>query len=177
MKENQSVKPIINMEAGTVTFEVRGHSPLVLHMDKVHPDNVRRASFVGMAQTRIVDAAAVGLMDAAGRVIPAAERDAMKHANMAELIAHYESGTPEWSRKGTGTSDGGLLFTALCRAYPDQTTEQVREFLAGLDDATKRALPADEAIAPIIAEIKRERAPKDVDTTAILKKLGAKLVI
>lgn len=111
MKENQHVKPIIDLEANKVSFEVLGHSTLTLDLSKVHPDNVKRAALVGFAQVRVVDAAAVGMEDDEGNIIPAAERIAMKHARMKALIEHLESGTAEWSRRGTGDGSGARSIT------------------------------------------------------------------
>ncbi len=95
MKDNQHVRPVIDVEAGTVTFEVRGMDSLVLEWARLHPDVQMRAGLAGMAQVRIVDAAAVGVADDDGNIIPEAERIALKHQRMAALIEHYHSGTAE----------------------------------------------------------------------------------
>lgn len=111
MKENQSVKPVVNVDAGTVTFEVKGMSPLVLEMSRLHPDIIKRAALVGMAQVRIVDAAAVGRADEDGNLIPEGDRLQTKYDRMAALIEHYHSGTAEWSRRAEG--GGGRVALAL----------------------------------------------------------------
>lgn len=110
MKENQHVQPVIDAGSQTVTFNVRGHDALVLHMDKLHPAIIAQAALVGMAQVRIVDAAAVSRTDKEGRIVPEDIRLAMKHERMAALIAHYETGTDQWSQRASG---GGAPSTAL----------------------------------------------------------------
>lgn len=165
MKENQTVKPIINMEAGTVTFEVKGHSNIVLHMDKVHPDNVRRAGFVGMAQVRIVDAAAIGRTDESGAIIPDAQRTATKHERMLKLVEHYESGSPEWGVKGEGGFAPSGLFVALCAMQPKRDPDEIRAFVKGLSQAEKKALVESETVKAHLPKI----APEAVE--AVTSKL------
>lgn len=175
MKSNQQVAPVISDDFSTVSFEVAGMDTIVLHMDRLHPDIIRRAACVGMAQVRIVDAAAVGAADKDGNIIPAAERIAKKHANMAALVAHYETGTAEWSRVREGGPKGGFLFEALCKLYPEKSAEAIRAWLDGLDDKQQAALREDDSVAPIIAGIKAERnkdKPK-VDTKSLLTGLTA----
>lgn len=156
MKENQSVKPIINMEAGIVTFEVKGHPAIVLHLDKVHPDNIRRAGFVGMAQTRIVDAAAIGRTDDKGNIIPEADRIATKHARMLKLVEHYESGSPEWNVKGEGGFAPSGLIIALCAMQPKRDPAEIREFVKGLSAAEKKALQESEVVKAHLPKVAEE---------------------
>ena len=156
MKVNQQVKPIINMESGTVTFEVKGHSPIVLHMDKVHPDNVRRAGFVGMAQVRIVDAAAIGRVDEAGNIIPEAQRTSTKHERMSKLVAHYESGSPEWNVKGEGGFAPSGLIIALCAMQPKRDPAEIREFVKGLSAGEKKALTESESVKAYLPKVGEE---------------------
>lgn len=112
LKDNQQVKPVIDMDAGQVQFHVRGFDePLVLEMEKLHPDIIKRAAMVGMAQVRIVDAAAVGVADDDGNIIPAEERIRMKYDNMKALIDHYQTGTDQWGRTGAGGGSGARSIT------------------------------------------------------------------
>lgn len=160
MKENQTVKPVIAPDFSTVSFEVREMETLVLHMDKLHPDIIRRAACVGFAQVRIVDAAAIPATDKDGNIIPADERTKMKHEKMAALIAHYETGTAEWSRVSEGGAEGGLLAQALKRLYPDKSDADIAAFLEPLTAKQAAALREDDAVAPHIAAIKAERAAR-----------------
>ena len=126
MKDNQHVQPVIDVQAGTVTFNVKGHEPIVLHADKLHPDVMKRAALVGMAQVRIVDAAAIPMARKDGSIIPTEERIALKHANMLELVEHYESGTAEWSRVSEGGGGGkSLTVEAIARVH-GKTYEQAQ---------------------------------------------------
>lgn len=168
MKENQQVKPVIDVEAGTVTFEVKGKKALVLEMARLHPDVVKRAALVGMAQVRIVDAAAVGAADDEGNIIPEADRIELKHSRMAALIEHYHSGTAEWSRKGSG--EGGaksITIEAIARVkgcdYEAAKAMVKRHADAVCKGDTKKALAnlrGAKAVLEAIDAIRAERTPK-----------------
>lgn len=149
-----------------ITFTVKGAGQVTLDMSKVHVDNVAHAAVHGFIQ-RVSDAAAISRDDKTG--LPASP--AYKLEAMKRLVAHYESGTPEWSRVREAGPKGGFLFEALCRMYAvSKTPEQIRAYLDGLSDKEQAALREDDAVAPVIAEIKREKAkdqPK-LDTKAIL---------
>lgn len=154
MKENQTIKPVIDMAAGTVTFQIKGLSPLILDMNKVHADNIRRASFVGMAQVRIIDRAAIpapeykqGMSDADKAKLKAVQL-AEKRERMASLISHYESGSPDWSVKGEAAFRGGILFQCLCAMQPDRDPETIKAWLEKQPDAVKAKLLASSTIKP-----------------------------
>lgn len=175
MKSNQMVEPTIAEDFSSVSFVVRGKDTLTLDMGKLHADILKRAACVGMAQVRIVDAAAIARADKSGKVRTAAEMVDLKWERMAALIAHYETGTAEWSRirEASGVA-GGFLFEALCEMYEGkQTPAQVREFLDGLSNAEQAALREDDEVEPIIARIKAKRneGKPVVDTKSILGKL------
>lgn len=176
MKSNQQVGVVIADDFKTVTFKVIGHADIVLEMDKLSEAVKLRAACVGMAQVRIVDAAAIGMTDKAGAIIPAAERIATKHSRMAELVAHYMTGTVEWSRvKASAGPSGGYLFEALCEMFPAKTPVDIRAYLDGLSDKQQAALREDDTVSPIIAKIKVAKSagqPK-LDTKALLGGLEA----
>ena len=179
MKENQHVMPIIADDFSTVTFKVRGHDDLVLHMDKIHPDNLRRAACAGFAQVRIVDAAAVPAADKDGNIIPGDERVAMKHERMARLVNHYESGTPEWSRVAEGGGGKSITIEAIARvkgvAY-DEAERYVDEYAtrnyAGDRKECLAFLREGKRVMEAIAAIRAERAPAPkVDADAALDEM------
>lgn len=180
MKENQHVKPIIDVIAGTVTFQVKGQNDLVLHMDKLSDVVVKRAAMVGMAQVRIVDAAAVGVADDEGNIIPEAQRIAMKYRNMAALIEHYETGTEEWSRVGTGGGGKSITIEAIARVKGityEEAEASVAEFAAKkYEGDTKKALAflrQGSRVAEAMEAIRKERMPQPkVDADAALAELG-----
>jgi len=157
MKDNQHVQPVIDLTGNSVTFKVKGHLDIILDMSRLHPDIIRQAAMVGMAQVRIVDAAAVGRADKDGLIIPEAERLAMKHERMAGLVEHYMTGTAEWSRRAAGgASESGLLYRALREAYPAKTEQEIRDFLEGKSTKQKAALVASEALKPFVDKIRSE---------------------
>jgi len=176
LKDNQQVAPVVADDGMTVTFHVAdGLDPIVLHMDRLSPEILRRAACVGMAQVRIIDAAAVPATDADGLIVPRAERLALKRERMSALVAHYETGTTKWNRRraratgagaGAGAGDGGagLTILALMRVYGN-TAEQAEATITrtmekkGLDRKGALKLWAStDKVAAAIAEIKAERA-------------------
>lgn len=172
MKDNQHVQPVIDLAAHTVTFKVKGRTDIVLDMAKLHPAIVEQAAMVGMAQVRIVDAAAVGRADDEGVIIPEAVRLDMKHANMAELVAHYMTGTDQWSRRKTGGgAESGLLFQSLARLYPAKSADEIRAFLKGKSAKDKSALLATDKVRKFADAIRAE-AGKGVDAEALLAGLN-----
>ena len=180
MKDNQHVKPVIDAAAGTVTFHVKGHDSLVLDMAKLHPAIVKRAALAGMAQVRIVDAAAVSAARKDGSIIPEAERIAMKWSNMAELIEHYHTGTDEWSQRASGSGGArSLTIEAIARVkgwdYEKAASEvDISAAAKGMD--RKAYLTEIRKAGPVIAAmaaIRAERLPKaKVDADAALAELG-----
>lgn len=146
MKQNQHVKPVINVDAGTVTFEVKGHETVTLELSRLHPDIIRRAALAGMAQVRIVDAAAIGMEDDDGNIIPEAERVAMKHEAITALIEHYHTGTSEWSRRTSGGGVGARSITIEALAatmsctYDEAKAHVTKRAEAAFGGDTKKAL-------------------------------------
>ena len=141
MKDNQSVGVSINEEFSHVTFEVRGQGTLILDMGKLHEDIIRRAACVGMAQVRIVDAAAVGKADKEGRIVPEAERNAMKFAKMKALVDHYNSGTATWERVRVASAPKEDSIELIQRAIGRALQVDGDAVSALLDNWTKKLLP------------------------------------
>lgn len=171
MKDNQQIKPVVSDDMTRVTFEVRGADPIVLDMTKLHPDIIKRAACVGMAQVRIIDAAAVSRADADGNVRSAGEMLTLKRERMEALVAHYMTGTSEWSQKraaGDGAKDtSGITLQAMRRVWPGKDCEGLAFKLE-----TKRGISRKEAyaefaktkeVAAAIAAIKAERATVSAD--------------
>jgi hypothetical protein len=181
MKENQAVKPVIDLDGQCIIFEVRNKTPLRLDMTKVHEDNVMRAAYVGMAQVRIVDAAAIGVADKAGRIIPVAERDAMKYARMQKLIEHYESGSPEWTTRGqgAGTDSTGLIKRAIMRVHSIEHVETLDALVKKFADekhggdtaAALRYFAKGEKVAKAMLAIKGEELAPVLDADSELDAL------
>lgn len=182
MKVNQQVKPVVDVQAGTVTFQIAdGKEPLVLDMAKLHPDIVKQAALVGMAQVRIVDAAAVGAADEDGNIIPADKRIALKRERMSALIEHYHTGTAEWSRAATGGGGGrSLTIEAIARVRQveyDQAEAMVADFAekkyAGDTKKALAFLRQGERVAAAMDAIRKERMPAPkVDADKALEEIG-----
>lgn len=168
MKDNQQVKPNLDIEAGTVTFEFRGAEPLVFHIDRCAESIRRRAALAGMAQVRLVDAAAVGREAPDGSIRTVAEMVALKREAIARLIEHYESGTEEWGLRvageGRGSGDGGLVIQGIIRVYGGDVAQAEATITRtmekrGLERKAALALWAStDKVATAIADIKAERA-------------------
>lgn len=184
MKANQQVQPIINELTNTITFAIGdGGEALVLDMSKVHPAIIARAALVGMAQVRIVDAAAVGAADKDGTIRTPAERMALKRQRMAALIAHYESGSDQWSIRATGGTsapDVGITMEAVSNVmgWAMSDTAAKLDKLAEKRGVERRKLLADlatdEKVAAEMDRIRAERrakAPKKVDAVALLSEI------
>jgi hypothetical protein len=172
MKDNQLINPIISDDFKTVTFEVRGKPNLVLDMTKLH-ENVRaRSACVGMAQVRIIDAAAVSRADSDGTIRTLEEMLELKYQKMADLIAHYMTSTPEWNRKrsaGSGAAKdvSGITLKAMQRVWPDKDCEALAfrmEQKRGISRREAYAVFAQtREVAAAIAAIKAERATVSAD--------------
>ena len=141
MKDNQSVSVAISDAFDSVTFEVRGQGTLILNMGKLHEDIIRRAACVGMAQVRIVDAAAVGKADKDGRIVPEAERNAMKFARMKALVDHYNSGTATWERVRVASAPKEDSVELIQRAIGRALQVDGDAVSALLDNWVKKLLP------------------------------------
>lgn len=180
MKENQHVKPVVNVETGTVTFQVKGHNDIVLDIAKLHPDIVKRAALAGMAQVRIVDAAAVGMTDDEGNIIPESRRIDLKYTRMEELVNHYHTGTSEWSRKGSGGGGfGSITIEAIARVKGIEYAEAeamvallAKDKFEGDTKKTLAFLRTGGKVMKAIQEIRAERQPAaKIDADAALDEL------
>jgi hypothetical protein len=182
MKENQHVQPVVNLESNTVTFRVKGHNDIVLDVTRLHPDILRRAAMVGMAQVRIVDAAAVGMTDDEGNILGEEERIQMKYDRMEALVLHYHTGTSEWSRRGTGGEGFGksLTIEAVARvkgidyeAAKEMIAKYAEKKFGGDTKKTLAKLREGAEVAKAMLEIKAERLPKaKADADEMLEEMG-----
>lgn len=116
-KSNSIVTSAYDAARNVITFTVLDVGECELDLNKVAEANMRRAAVHGWNQ-RIPDAAAIGVADKEGNVIPRAERNRIKYERMNELCRHYESGSEEWSRRGPSIGGGapeGLTLLAIMR--------------------------------------------------------------
>lgn len=140
-KKNSVVTQRVDETAGTfevtitlprvLVYEIRNddgtmHSEIPFDLSRVYQAHHGRATVHGWGQ-RLPDAAAIGLTDDDGNIIPKAERTAMKADKIGKLVDHYESGTQDWSRKGDGTGTRrSLVIEALARVK-NETYESAME--------------------------------------------------
>lgn len=190
LKENQHVQPVIDVEAGTVTFLTKGMPDQVLDINKCHPNIIKRAALVGMAQVRIVDRAAVGMADDDGNIIPEDERIRMKHERMGVAIAHYESGIDQWKLNVSGVGGGkSITIEAIAQVQGidyDTAKANVEKFAETGKDGKGRAFGGDTKkalaflrtgarVSAAMEEIRKKRLPAPkVDADAALAELGSK---
>lgn len=130
-----------------------------LDLTKIHADNLGRAIVHGLNQ-RVPDAAAIGLTDKDGDIIPRGERTRIKSERMNDLCTFYESGTADWSRVGTGTgSSKSLTIEAIARAkdWTYARAESMAEEHAKIHFAGDRA----KALVDIRAKSPKTRAAMD----------------
>lgn len=124
-------------------------------------DDIRHQAMMHGLKQKIVDAAAISRNPETGRSATITD----KFDAMSEVATRLYAG--EWNKRregGTGAGAGGLLFAALVRLYAGRKSDdEIRTFLAGKTDAEQAALRASSRVAPIIAEIKAERAAKKGD--------------
>ena len=164
------IKSTVDMDAGTITFDVAGAGEAVLRVERLSSDLFQHAAYHGLKQ-RIGDAAALSRDTATGA--PASPAD--KLAEMQRVIAHLESGTSEWSMKPAGGGGGESLTLRAVAQHKGLSIESARERVQAYADAKlggdfKKAL-AQLRLAPAIAEIMaqmRATKPARIDADAAL---------
>lgn len=118
------------------------------------PDIREQAMFHGLKQ-KLVDAAAISRDPETGRSATVEDKFRAVYAVYERLLAGQWNAT---RGEGNGVGSGGLLFAALMRLYPAKGAEALREYLSGLTPAQQAALRKNPRVAPVIEEIKAERA-------------------
>ena len=129
---------------------------LTFRADMLSEHLKQMAIFHGVKQ-KLVDAAAISRDPSTGR----AATIETKYAAVEEIYSRITTGGT-WNKGRTGettTGTGGLLYAALVRLYDGkQTPEAVRAFLDKKTDAEQAKMRTNPRIAPIILEIRAERA-------------------
>lgn len=181
----QMVEVQVRIPASMI-FEVRNADGTIfadhaLDLTKIHADNLGRAVVHGMNQ-RVPDAAAIGVQDKDGNIIPKAERTRIKSEKINEVCVHYESGTAEWSRKGSGSGFGAssVAVEAFARAE-NCTYESAKERIERRAKAAGRTYQKQlqvvrEVYPDEVEAIERERASTRkpiVDADALAAELTA----
>lgn len=141
---------------GAIVFTIATVGDLQLRLDALSQEVRERAMIHGLTQ-RVSDAAAIGFLKDEKRFATPQE----KYDAMAELVAHYSSGTAEWSRTrsapGIG-ADSALLVKCLSQLYTDRSTEQLKAWVAKRSRSERTALLLSEKIKPLADEIRSQSA-------------------
>jgi len=173
------------LENGHLQITVLGAGKLDFDPAKAHEDCRKRAEVHGWIQ-RLSDRAAKPRDTETGR--PATPQD--KYDAIAELVAHYMSGTGDWSMSGQGGGGKSITIEAIARLRGvDYATAE--EFVAKyasakrkMPDGTEMSFGGDtkaalaflrdgKRVQEAIAAIRAERAPKaKVDADEALEELG-----
>lgn len=181
-KANSIITSRFDEERNIIVFTVLGEGEVELDLTKVSPANMARAAVHGWNQ-RIPAAAAIGVTDKDGTIIPKAERTRIKYERMNDLCRFYESGTEEWARRAAGGGGGRSLVIEAIAALRDVTYESVSEHLdreALRLNVTRpkllASLRADAEIAAKMREIEDSRVAKGADASidlgSVLSGLG-----
>lgn len=181
-KANSIVTSRYDAERNVIVFTVLGCGDTELDLNKVSQANSARAAVHGWNQ-RIPDAAAIGQADKDGNIIPKAERNRIKYERMNDLCRFYESGTDEWSRKGSGggSAEGSLTIQAIARVKAidyaaAETLVQLHADMHNRGDRKKALafLATGKRVAAAMAEIRNERAAAqtNLDADALLDSMG-----
>ena len=131
-------------------------------------DDIQRDALMHGLKQKLSDAAAISRNPETGRSATPAD----KYNAVREVYDRLMAG--QWNKaRGDGTGSGGLLFRALCDLYPNKTPEDIRAYHDGLTKEQQAALRVNPKVAPIIARLRDERAPKakGVDSDALLSGL------
>lgn len=178
----EMVQVQVSIPAGMV-FEVRDREGRIVReiafdLQRVHPANLGRAVVHGWNQ-RIPDAAAIGLADKDGQIIPRAERERIKGERMEDLCRFYEEGGEEWSRKPTGTGGRSITIEAFARVKDlsyEEAVERVEAHAARMFGGDRKKALAQIAESPKVQqamhEIRAERTPKaNIDADKVVDQM------
>ncbi len=138
--------------------------PITLHLDKVARVIRERAEVHGWFQ-RGSDGAALSRDATTGK--PASAQD--KHEAIAELVAHYETGTEEWAMRSGGGGGTSITLQAVARVRGieyAQAEEFVGRYAAAHYKGDMKAalafLRTGAKVGAMILEIRAENQPKPV---------------
>jgi hypothetical protein len=146
------------IENNQLTISCSNGKQLIIQSVDFNPDIVAIATLHGFKQ-KIVDAAAMS----SGATIDE------KWNAMAEVFNRLRDG--EWNkRRESGEPRGGLLFNALCLAYPTRKPEEVRVFLDGKSRKEQNAMLENSRIRPHVDAIRAEMS-KNIESDDLLSEL------
>lgn len=121
-------------------------------------DDIRAQCMMHGLKQKLVDAAAISRNPDTGRSATIDD----KLASVNEVATRLLSG--QWNKVregGTGGGAGGLLFRAMCIAYPAKSPDDVRSYLATKTPAQHAEMRATEKLAAIIATLRTVKESDD----------------
>jgi len=156
MARNSTIEARINEATGALHLTFDNGERISLSVDELTPAMRTMAMLHGLKQ-KLVDAAAISRDPETGRSATTDD----KYRAVKAVYDRLTGPNPSWNSvrgEGSGTGTGGLLFAALVRLYPAKTPDVLRDYLSGLTLAQQAALRKNPRVAPVIEEIKAERA-------------------
>ena len=126
----KAIISIIDIDAQTLTIKVDGKGEFIVRVYEVDQAIKLHATLHGFKQ-KLVDSAS----------LPSGATLTEKYEAIKETFDRITAVGGTWNKGGEGNSQpSGLLFKALCRLYPDKTTEALRAWLDKQDKAQQAAL-------------------------------------
>lgn len=163
----------IDVEAGTVTFNVPGFPPVVVRLADCAPEVQRYAPLAGINHT-VGDAAAMETKTVNGRM----HRPTMQE-KYESLVERAEQLKTAW-KSDREVEDSSILSEALQR-ITGKSAEEVALFLSGLTKEEKSELPKEKAVGMEMLKVRRDRqfaklkdAPQNEIAAGLLARLGKK---
>lgn len=171
-RENAVFDIRVNVEKQTLTARVvAAGAEYTLDMANVHPNNRAYAALHGMKQ-RIVDNTAIERKTKDGRVRTPAEMAKLREEALAEMIAHYASGSPNWSVREPGKGRAPAIDLWEVVSAVEAVTGKPRETVLAMFDrraaaasATRQAIAESMARDEKIAAELARRAAARADTS------------
>ena len=164
-----TVTPAGNMVNGSLRLAFANRKLLTLQLSDLSPDIIEQATLHGLKQ-KLIDAAAISRNPDTGRSATVDDKYNAVHEVYERLLAG------QWNKvrgDGTGTGSGGLLFRALCIAYPTKTPEQIRAYLATKNLSEQATMRKSDKLATIIEDLRAKDAAngEPVDEEALFEGL------
>ena len=157
-KDRARVPCTMNASVGTLTWTFPTKGALVFHVERANAALRERAVFHGFQQ-KCADSMALDAAEFGGRVPESAKYDAL-----AGMIAHLESGTADWNRRGEGRQTGDRT---VLRMVLERLGKKLKVGIEELDAKQVAALLARPDFAEVVAAVRGEMTA-NVDTDGLL---------
>lgn len=163
---------------GVWTFTLPGVPVIELARDSLSAQVLERALVEGMSD-RIIDTGAIDQKAPDGHIRTFSEKVALKAEAVRAIVAHFASGTDQWSRKaGPGAGDGGLVIEAIMAVNSEtraQALERVEKWMKSLSKSRAVVLEsfaANPRVAKAMQELREVRVKAaGVDSNAMLDEM------